>query len=324
MHGQLEAIPGIGTVTGVSRLPFPGITEGYGIRIEGREYSSPNIWEESVSAHFYQVVPGYLETLGVPLLAGRPLAEEDGPDAPLTAVINETMARRYWPDESPIGARFFWNRDNPITVVGIVGDIKRKALSADTEPAWFIPFSQLSELYLCFVARTELDPREVIPQMREAVWTVDREVAVKNATTMDALIAESAADERYRTLLMNVFGILAAMLAAAGVFGVTARNVALRTREMGIRMALGARETTLVGTTVRRFLLTGMAGTVVGLLAALWLSRLIAGFLYGIEPSDPMTYAIVAAVIVTVCLLASYTPARRITKVNPVEVLKAE
>ena len=153
---------------------------------------------------------------------------------------------------------------------------------------------------------------------------MDGDLPIKNATTVDPLIAESTDHERYGVLLVSAFGILAALLAAAGVFGITARSVALRRREMGIRMALGARGTDLVGNTVRGILYVGVTGTVVGLLGALWTSRLLERFLFGVEPSDPATYGVVAALIVIVCLLASYAPARRITKVNPVEVLRAE
>jgi putative ABC transport system permease protein len=322
---RLEAIPGIGTVSAVARLPFPGYTSGWGIRIVGRDESNgpePNV------PLGYPLVPGYLETMGVPLLAGRPLTDTDRPGAPLAVVINETMARRYWPDESPIGAQYMMaGHREPVTVVGVVGDMKRKVLDAEPEPTFFIPFSQLnmfSERDICFVARTALEPRVVLPLMRDAVWAVDGNLPIKNATTVDALIAESADHERYGALLVSVFGILAALLAAAGVFGITARSVALRRRELGIRMALGARGSGLVGMTMRSILITGVVGTAVGLTGALWSSRLLARFLFEIEPLDPATYGVVAALITIVCLTASYAPARRITRVNPVEVLRAE
>ena len=316
---ELERTPAIGTVSGVNSLPFPGRTAGWGIRIDGRD-------PEFVGSPFgYHVAPGYLEMLRVPLLAGRRLDESDGPDAPVVVVINETMARRYWPDESPIGAQFRYpGAEEPVTVVGIVGDVKKQYLHDTTEPTFFIPFSQNPRDRICFIARTDADAQSVIPLMREAVWTVDDELAVTNTATVDQLIAQSTNRERYRTVLMNVFGLLAAVLAAAGIFGVTARGVALRSREMGIRMALGARNSGLVGTSIRSSLLTGLAGTALGLVGALWISRTLSRFLFGIEPSDPTTFGAVAALVALVCLLASYVPARRIAKVNPVQVLKAE
>jgi hypothetical protein len=274
---------------------------------------------------FYQVSHGYLQTLGVPLLAGRWLTEADGPDAPLAVLVNETAARRFWPEESPVGARVTLSfPDGLATVVGVVGDVRRHVLYEDTEPAFFIPFSQLPDETICFVARTRSRPRDVIPLMREAVRSVDGDLAVKNSTTVAALVAESARHERYRALLTTIFGALAALLAAAGVFGVTARSVALRTRELGVRMALGARGSRLVASTVSEVLQTALAGTVLGLTGAFWTSHLLAGFLFGVEPSDPTTFAAVAASIVAVCFLASYTAARRISRVNPVEVLNVE
>jgi predicted permease len=314
---QLEGIPGIGSVSGTSRLPFPGQTSNWSVRIPGRE--------EWFSPLGYQVGPGYLETLGVPLLAGRALAKSDGPDASLAVVINETMARRYWPGESPVGHRLEWNGStDPLTVVGVVGDMKRQALSADAEPAFFIPFAQHPDWDICFVARTRMDPPEAIPLMGEAVRSVDPELAVRNATTVAALVEDSASQERYRALLMNAFGILATILAAAGVIGVTARSVSLRTREMGIRMALGAQGSGLVKATIRDNLRIGLAGMAIGLLGASWASRLLSPFLFGIEASDLPTYATVILLIGVLSLSASYIPARRISRVDPVDVLRAE
>jgi predicted permease len=312
---RLEAVPDIGTVTAVSRLPFPGQTSAMNMRV-GERYFNPL---------YYQVAPGYFETLGVPLLAGRSLSKSDGPDTPLAVVVNETAARRFWPDESPVGAQVTLSfPKGPVTVVGVVGDMKRQVLTAQTEPAFFISFGQLADETVCFIARTQMDSRDALPLMSASVRSVDGELVVKNSTTVADLIASSADHERYRTLLLNFFGILAAFLAAAGVFGVTARGVALRTRELGIRMALGARGSGLIGVTVRGALYIGITGTAVGMLGALWSSRLLSRFLYGVEPWDPTTYAIVATLIVMVCLVASYAPARRITNVNPVEVLRAE
>jgi ABC-type antimicrobial peptide transport system permease subunit len=202
--------------------------------------------------------------------------------------------------------------------------MKRQALSADAEPAFFIPFAQHPDWDICFVARTRMDPPEAIPLMGEAVRSVDPELAVRNATTVAALVEDSASQERYRALLMNAFGILATILAAAGVIGVTARSVSLRTREMGIRMALGAQGSGLVKATIRDNLRIGLAGMAIGLLGASWASRLLSPFLFGIEASDLPTYATVILLIGVLSLSASYIPARRISRVDPVDVLRAE
>ena len=315
--GELEAIPSAGTVTGASSLPFPGRTARYGIRILERG-------PERVGSMFvYRVAPNYLESLGVPLLAGRHLEDADGPEAPLTVVINETMARNYWPGASPIGAQLTYGRTTA-TVVGIVGDMKKKTLYDEVEPVIYVPFSQSPSNRIWLVSRTQARPREMIPLMREAVWSVDRELAITNATTVAELVAQSAAQERYRTLLMNVFGILAALLAAAGVFGVATRSVAMRTREMGIRMVLGVRKPGLVWTTLQGVLSSGMVGMALGLVGAFWAGRSISSFLFDVEPSDPLTYCVVAALVVVVCLLATYLPTRRVLRVDPVDVLRVE
>jgi putative ABC transport system permease protein len=314
---RLEAIPGIGLVTGVSRLPFPGNTSNWGMRIVSRD--------RRVAPLGYQVAPGYLETMGVLLLAGRALTDDDGPDTPPVAVINETMARRYWPDTSPLGDTMEWGGSSEaLTVVGIVGDMKRQELSSEAEPAFYIPFSQLPDETICFLARTRMDPEEALPLMREAVQSVDPGLVVKNATTVASLVFRSANEQRYRTLLMNVFAILAALLAAAGVIGVTARRVSLRTRELGIQMALGAQGSGLVRATVGGNLRIALVGTAFGVIAALWASNLLSGFLFGIEATDPATYALVIASILVLTLGASYVPARRIAQVNPMDVLRTE
>ena len=164
----------------------------------------------------------------------------------------------------------------------------------------------------------------MIPLLRDAVWSVDRDVAITQAGTMDSWIAESASDEHYRTLLMASFSVFAVALAAVGVFAVAVRFVVQRSREMGIRMALGARESDLVRTMLRGALATGLAGTALGLVGAFWASRLLSGFLFAVETWDPATYAGVAGLLLLTCLAASAVPARRIARVNPTEVLRAE
>jgi putative ABC transport system permease protein len=312
---RVRAIPGIGTVTAVSRLPFPGSTSTMPFEVQGRSFGPL----------FYQVGPRYFETLDVPILAGRSLDETSRPGDPLTIVVNETAARRFWPQGSPLGARVTLGfTQDPVTVVGVAGDMKRQALAGDAEPAFYIPFSQLPDQTLAFLARTRMDASEAVPLMREAVVSLDRELVVSTATTLSELVEDSARHERFRALLMNAFGLLATLLASAGVIGVTARSVSLRTREMGIRLALGARRPGLVKETVVESLVVGLCGTVVGLLGALWATRLLSGLLFGVQAWDPLTYGAVAVSVLVVCALASYAPARRISRVDPLKVLQAE
>ncbi len=321
---RIEAVPGVVSASGTAALPFGEAfyveTPVFLFEVVGRESQED---ERSPQALRGTALPHLHETLGVPVLSGRGFTDADGANASRVLVINETMARRYWRDESPIGATVELGNDT-WTVVGIVGDVRHVGLGVDVEPMFHLPSYQHPTHGMSLVARTEGDPRRLLPQLRKAVWSVDANVPVTRVNTMTSLISESGSDERYRTLLMLVFSITAVVLATTGIFGVTAQGVANRTREMGIRMALGARENGLVGMVLRGSLFTTLVGTAIGLVAALWATRLLSQFLFAVETSDPLTYGTVALLLVMVCLVASYFPARRASRVDPVEVLRAE
>jgi putative ABC transport system permease protein len=188
----------------------------------------------------------------------------------------------------------------------------------------YLPLAQTTQEEISLIARTVGDPGPIIPLLRRAVWAVDPDVAVAMETTMEKLVADASLSERYRTLLVMFFGISATLLAAVGIFGVTARSVALRKRELGIRVALGATGQGLVRMILKVSLTTALAGTALGLIGALWVSRLLAGFLFEVEPTDPRAYVMVVSLLVGVSLFAGYLPTRRVAGVDPVEVLKAE
>jgi predicted permease len=321
---RLEAIPGVQRASGTAALPFGAAfeveTPVLRLRIVGREAAedepNPQAWRSTALPHYH-------ETLGVPVLAGRGLNEADDAGAPKVMVINEAMARRYWHDESPVGATVELGNDE-WTIVGIVGNVMHAGLSVEVEPMAFLPQSQHQTFELSFVARTSLEPSQLLPQLRQAVWSVDPNVPVTRMKTMEALVNESGSQDRYRTLLMMLFAATAVVLAAVGVFGVTAQGVARHTRELGIRLALGARESNLLGMVLRGSLLTALTGTTVGLLLALWVGRLLSQFLFAIEASDPLTFGLAAALLIAVCTMASLLPAKRAGRVDPVEVLRAE
>jgi len=238
-------------------------------------------------------------------------------------IVSEDMARRHWRSESALGARVRWS-ERLWTVVGIVGDVKHVGLDSEVESTFYVPHAQTGYGEMTLVVSTAGDPARVMPLLREAVWSVDPDLPVTVAGTMDSLVRESAANDRYRTLLLAVFSAIAAVLAAVGVFGTTARIVAQRNQEMGIRIALGARAGDIAKMILRWSFSTGIMGTLLGLPAAFWTSRLLARFLFGVESRDPLTYAAVASLLLTICLAASAVPARRATKVDPVQVLRAE
>jgi predicted permease len=315
---EMEVIPGIQVATAANNLPFPGTTAGWGVRGENVDPDAPRM-----SAKLFHVVPGFHEAMGIRLVDGRTFTSNDGPDAPSVALISEEFARRMWPGTSPIGlrVRYPWTT---VTVVGIVQDVRRETLGAAPELVFYVPYAQFTRPDVSFAVRTIGDPASVVPRMRDAVWSVDDGLAITHSDTMDSLISRSASDERYRTILMAVFGLLASALAAVGVFGVTARSVSFQTKEMGIRMALGQRRSGMVANILRGSLALCTLGTLAGTAVAIWASKAVSGLLFGVETTDPFTYAAVAGSLLVLSLVASYLPARRITRVDPVEVLRAE
>jgi len=315
---RLRQIPGATGVTAANGLPFPGRTAGWSVWLE--EQPTP---EDRVSTKLFHVAAGYHETMGIPLLAGRTFTDGDGPDSQRVALVGESLARTLWPGSSPLGAQLHYPWGT-VTVVGVVADVKREALAGNQERMFYVPFAQHSMGSLAFAVRTSTDPVDAIPLMREAIWSVDENIAITQEETMASLVARSASDERFRTLLIGVFGFAAVLLASVGIFGVTARMVGQRTREIAIRKAIGARGSDLTKMVIVQNLIAGSVGTIAGVIGAIWISRFVSRFLFNIEATDPLTYGVVCALVLSVSVIASYIPARRSAGVDPVEVLRAE
>ncbi len=312
---ELKAVPGVVSVAGSHGLPFPGGAPRNLVTLGDRE--------EAVPVRRRTVLPAYHETMGIPVLAGRAFSETDAVDKSKVMIVSESMAHRYWPEASPIGATVsLWNR--VWTVVGIVGDVRHTTLREEGEPTVYIPLAQAPRRDLTFAVRTRADAAASIPLLREAVWSVDPDIPVTEANTMSSLLAESVGDDRYRTFLTLTFGVVAVILAGVGVFGVTARGVAQRTREIGIRMALGARESGLVGMFLRRTFVVGLAGILAGVIGSAWVSDLLSHFLFGVENRDLLTFGTVSSLLLLVCLAAGYIPAKRAARVAPMDVLREE
>jgi len=313
---EIEAIPGVIAASGADNLPFPGAPSGHVMRLVGRE--------DSLQTPLRRVLTGYHEVMGIPVIAGRTFQETDVKGNTPVVIVSESVAQYFWPGESAVGATVNHLSYGDLTVVGVVGDVLEGWVGTQPRPMVYLPLAQTRQGEISLIARTAGNPVAIIRSMREAVWAADPDVAVAMETTMESLVAASTVSERYRTLLVMFFGIAATLLAAVGIFGVTARGIALRTRELGIRVALGATGRSLVGMTLRGSLITALAGTAIGAIGALWASRLLVGFLFGVEPTDPLTYMIVVSLLGAVCLFAAYLPTRRIARVDPVDVLRAE
>lgn len=313
---EMQSVPGATDVSAANALPFPGGPSGWGVRLhpEDSTYLMPV---------GYHVAPGHLAFLGIPVLDGRGILDSDDADAPRVAVVSESLAKALWGDRSPVGQEMFYPMGT-VTVVGVAGDVRQTALQ-DTPPlTFYVPFAQHARWKLNFAVRTEAPGSVVLPAMRAALWRVDNGLAITGSGYLTDAISESAAAERYRAFLMTVFAVLATALAAVGIMGVTARHVAHRTREMGIRKALGAEDRSLVGSIVRDATATGIMGVGAGLLGALWMRPVLAAFLVGVKGFDPPTYAGAAALFLGVTVLAGYLPARRLLRMDPVRVLKEE
>jgi putative ABC transport system permease protein len=316
---RLGATPGIVSATGGTTLPFSGGNSSTTVEIEGlgstRDASSRESQQRVVLANYHS-------TLGIPLRAGRYFTDEDRAESTPVAIVSEAMARRDWPDASPIGKRVRY-RGTWRTVVGVVGDVKSRSLGADVEATIYAPFTQASQ-GPALVIRTRTEPAAMAPVVRAVLADVSRETPVTSVDTMDDLVARSFAEERYRTFLIALFGALATGLAAVGMYGVTSRAVSRRAREVGIRMALGASSRSVSRLIVTQTLAGVVLGVALGVVAALGATRLLAPFLFGVNAHDPLTYAGILTLLATVSVLASWIPAKHAGRVPPATVLRSE
>jgi predicted permease len=313
---EMENIPGVSNVSAASDLPFPGTPSGWAMRLrpDDTDYLMPE---------GYFVAPGHLGFLGISILEGRGILPSDDAEAPPVTVVSEALAKAFWGDQSPVGQELFYPMGS-VTVVGVADDVKQGNLHDGGGLHFYAPFAQQSRRTLRFAVRTHASGVDVLPAMREALWRVDEELAITDAGYLEADIGDSAAEERFRAFLMSVFASLATILAVVGIMGVTARHVAHRTREVGIRKALGAEDSRLLGGVVGEAMRIGAVGIAFGLLGTLLIGRVLAAFLFGVGSFDILTYAGVAVLFLGVCGLASYIPGRRLLVVDPVTVLREE
>jgi putative ABC transport system permease protein len=280
-------------------------------------------------AEFFSVSPEYFRTLGIPLLKGRYLSEQDDEDAPPVMVISETMARRYFPGEDPIGMRLKTGGCTECdwtTIVGVVGDVKNEGLSAEGDAAMYCPFTQetFNIRMMTLVLRTEGDPASFVGGVRREINSIDPDLALADIKTMNQLMSESLGRSRYRGVLLGIFATVALALAAVGIYGVIAYAVSRRTREIGIRIALGARKLDIFRMVVGHGMTLSLIGVAIGVVASLMLTRYLASLLYGVSSTDPTTFTSVVLLLITVALLACSIPARRATRVDPMNALRHE
>jgi putative ABC transport system permease protein len=320
---RVRTLPGVKSASWVTDLPLSGSSDSDSFAIAGRPEPGPG---ESREAFFNIVGPGYFQTLGIPLLRGRDFTDRDTVAAPGVALINQAMVRRFWPDEDPLGKQITMNGKSFFSIVGVVGNVRQLGQASETSPEVYLSYLQdpVAWPYRTLIVRTVGDPLRLVGLVEQAVWSVNRDQPVSDIETMEQVLAESVAQPRIFTLLMGVFAALALVLASVGIYGVVSYSVSQRTHEVGVRLALGAERVDVLRLVVGQgMLLTGI-GLGIGLAGAMALTRFLSSFLFSVRPTDPITFAVVALALAGVALLATYIPARRAMRVDPMVALRYE
>ena len=317
---RFASLPGVRSVGGTAHLPLSGQDSRTGIEVEGRE-STP---EAPTRAHVRSVTPTYFHTMGIRLIAGRNFNDGDHSESPFVVVINETMAKRYWPGASAIGKRVRPNGANPWReVVGIIADVKHWGYDRPVNPEMYSPQRQMVWNGLTFVLATDVDPVTLTAAVRAELKAVDPDLPLSNVRTMDEVATRSIAARRSAMLLLGIFGALALVLAAAGIYAVMAQLVSLRSTEIGVRMTLGARPSSVMRLILREGLLQALIGLALGLAGGVLVMRGFKSVLFQISPSDPVTLVAVTVILLATAVLACVVPARRAMRVDPVQALRA-
>jgi len=323
-QNRMRATPGVTAVGTNSFLPLTGI--GSATSFYPLDRAAPNQGDRPV-ANMRFVTGDYFEAMGIALLAGRVVDDRDDRTQRPVVVVNRTLAQAQWPDESPVGKRVSigWGEDTEAEVVGVVADVLHEGVREGARASIYVPWQQLDNFPFAAIAvRTAGDPTSVVRALMESVTAIDPDLPLTRIRTMQDVSAAAVAQPRLTTFLMGAFAVLALLLAAVGIYGVMSFNVSCRINEMGIRMALGARASDVVGLVVRHGMRLALAGVALGVLGAVFASKIMESLLYQVRTTDVATYGGVAVVLVGVALLACYLPARRATRVDPVTALRQE
>ena len=322
---RVSALPGVETAAATTTVPLSGGGWGRSLTVEGHPVLS--VGQAPMIQHTV-VTPNYFRTMGITLLSGRDFTTADTSDAPLVTIIDERLARQYWPNESPIGkrVRFGPPEDNEPwhTIIGVVRPVRHERMQEDTRKSVYLAHQQIPVNGVSVVARTSGDPRTLAPAIRREVSQMDQDIPVSKTPTMEEVMAESVWQPRLYTMLFTVFGVGALVLAVIGIYGVMAYLVVTRTHEIGVRMALGATARNVFGLIVGRGMKLTVIGVLLGIVGAYGLTRLIRGLLFNVSTTDPVTFTLISLLLVLVAFVACYIPARRATKVNPLVALRYE
>ena len=319
----VRKVPGVTAVAFTSQLPLSGDVDAYGAHFEG---DSPEV---GYPVFRYSITPGYFQALRIPLRRGRLLDDRDTTNTPSVILISESLAKHKFPNQDPIGKRLHVGglADSPLyTVVGVVGDVKQMSLALNDSDAVYTTTQQWhwADATLSLVARTRGNATSLVPSIKSAIWSVDKDQPVVRVALLDDLLAASAAERRFVLILFEAFGLVALALAATGIFGVLSGSVTERTREIGVRSALGASRRTLVVLVLRQGMTLSAVGVLLGLVGAAVATQAIAALLFGVSRLDPVTYLGVIVLLASVSVVACGIPAWRAAKVDPVVALRCE
>jgi putative ABC transport system permease protein len=323
LFDRLRQAGGVQSAGAAAYLPLTGDDNGWAFFIDGRPPLPTGVYD---FAKYRAVSDGYFEAIGMPILEGRSFNPADNQDAEFVVVINQSMAREFWKGQQPVGQRLRFGGPRWRTVIGIVGDVRHEGLDGAPKSEMYVPIAQAPniERVARVVLRTSLDPRAMTSTLRSAVSATDASVPVDQVRTMDEILSASVGQPRFKAFLLAALSVLALVMASVGIYGVTNYAVVQRTRELGIYLAVGATTGDVLRLVLGRAALLIGVGLVLGLLASLALTRLIAGWLFGVTAVDLETFAAVSLLLVAVACLASYIPARRATKIDPMVALRYE
>jgi len=326
---RVRALPGVESAGGINHLPLHGDIWGWPFTIEGRPKPRPG---ESPNAVYRIAMPGYFETMRLPVLRGRAITAADDSRAPGAVVINERAAARYWPGEDPLGKRIRFDQDW-LTIVGIVKDAKQYTFADPPDPEVYLAALQNHAFlgvgdshssYITLVVRTAGDPASLAPIVKQTVWGFDRNLPISEVVTMEHVVSEVTAQQRFEVMLLGVFASIALLLAAVGIYGVMNYAVARRTQEIGIRISLGASRADVLRMVARQGIMQAATGMIFGAAGALVLARAMSTMLYGVRPNDPLTFVAVALVLGLSSVAAIWVPARKATRIQPMVALRCD
>jgi len=323
---RVRALPGVRSAAAVDLLPFSGNNATSSITLEGRPAAPPG---SRPSADRDLITPDYFRTMGIPMLRGRDFTDADTATAERVVIVNQALARKYYPGEDPLGKRFHIGGPESakpvwMTIVGIVGDIHRRTLEIAPQSEMYIPFLQYPGGYATILARTDRDPSLLGPALRAAIHAEDPNMPIASMLTMDAVMAATYQSRWLTLLLFGGFAFLALVLAAVGTYGVMSYTISQRIHEIGVRMALGAQPSDVLKLVIGSGMKLALAGIAAGTLVSLGVTQMMSTFLFGVTPTDPATFAGVVGILAAVALAACWIPAHRATRVDPLVALRYE